>query len=769
MSYSDIELEKISASGKAPVSRIRDAATAKNIFNQIMSSYRDGQGYMNTLVKRALDGNPPYDEDEMAKLGMSECSNLNFRLLESDITHASQPYYSIFREVPTYIECNVNYGSRIESEEYARIFAEEHKRLMDEWKGFDLAWQSSIRGRVTFGYGPMYFTDEDDFRFQYAPEGSILFPALTSLDLDKMELIFIHYDESITNLYQVTQRKASRAAGWNVEAVKKILIQNDQETGYSAENTWEEYQRQIRHNDLGMAMRVKPVKIVHMFIKEFDGKISHAIFCADSQENEYLFYRKGRFSEWKQVIHPMFSEIGDGYWAGVKGLGVKAYNFRDTQNRLKNRFVDAAMKGSQIMAKASSPESEEEFQMTSMGPVAMVPPGVDFMPNPLSPAVEKSIVVDQMLETDLARNTSGYRQNLVSPSTSQPISATEAGINASRQDNLSLQQVVQALQQADDLYEEQIKRLTRDVKTNGEWQEMVQSFKSKCIERGFPKEAFEFVTNVRAFRPIGHGSRLERNQILMMLMSIAQMVPTDVRMKIVRDYIASVSSQQYLETIWPKEEIQTGPTNAEAEAQLENGLFNQGMPAIVTAKQDHIAHIPVHLSLVMEGVNLIKKSMLEDQEQGKQLLLSNGKKILDIARIVSPHVQEHLKLMWNTVGKSKETQAAFNAYEQTYAYVTQLAQQYATSVRAAQKEASKDQQNNQGQQLSPEEIKAQIEWFKVQQEETRKNIAAQAEINRENQKFIEESKRKMAEFEQKQYINDAVGAAKIKSTRKSKK
>lgn len=757
--YSELDLEKPDQSGKAPEKRVRDVEAARGMFDTLMDSYTEGQGIINTLVKRSLDGNPPFDQAEMDRLGLSDNSNLNFRLLEADITQATMPYYSMFREVPTYIECVINYGTSNEKAEYSRIFSEEHKVLMDEWNGFDIAMQSSIKGRVVFGYGPLYFLDEEDFRFEYAPEGTILYPSLTKLDIDKMNIVFIYNDEDISKLYSITRNDSASKAGWNVDQVKKAMSESDSNPYLNSQDVWEEYQRKIRHNDLGVSVIANPIRIVHMFVKEYDGNITHAIFTSNVKTDDYLFYRKGRYSNWRQIIHPMFSEIGDGYWAGVKGLGVKSYNFRDTQNRLKNRFVDAAMKGSQILAQASTPEAEEEFQMTSMGPVSTISHGVNFLPNPLSAAVEKSIVVDRMLEVDLGRNISGFRQNLVNADSGSAISATEASINANRQDSLSLQQVVQALTQMDDLYNEQVSRLVKPISGKGEWQDMAKRFQNRCIARGIPKEALSKVEKVRAYRPIGHGSRLERNQILSALMNMSGMMPMEVRVRILRDFIASIAGQSYLENIWPKEDVGTGPTNAESEAQLENGLFNQGMQAIITDNQDHVAHSQVHLAFIMSRVNPIKAALLEDQENGKQVLLQQGPAVISMAKLMAPHIQQHMQLMWKETKKSQETQSIFNAFEQTYAYITQLAQQLFALMKSMKKQAG-DQSGQQ--QLT----KQDIELLKAQGDEARKNMKLEQDIKRDNAKALAQNQRDVLEFKRKQFIDDQVAAAKIKSLNK---
>jgi len=313
----------------------------------------------------------------------------------------------------------------------------------------------------------------------------------------------------------------------------------------------------------------------------------------------------------------------------------------------------------------------------------------------------------------------------------------------------------------DDIYEEQIKRIKSRPKGTGVWQDMVKQFHDNCLKRGFPKEAFNYVEAVRAYRPIGRGSKIERNQILSYLLNLSSMMPTDVRTRILRDSIASVADQEYLESIWPKEDLPVGPTSGEAEAQLENGNFNQLLNNIILTKQDHISHATVHIAFLLEHVNAIRNALMQNEEQGKAMLLQDGPKVLKMAEIMSPHIQEHMNMMWKTNKKSAETQGIFNAYETTYAFVTQLAQQY----QALAKKVAQQNQDNQSQQMSQEQIKQQIEWFKVQQDQARKDAIASADIQRENQKALAEMNRTVADMKQKQYINDVVGAEKVKSAR----
>jgi hypothetical protein len=720
-SATNLPLENISPSGAVPRTRVKDANAAGEIVELMLRSYRDGRGKINATISGCLDGNPPFDDQELIDLGQSWRSNLNFRLLEADISFAMVPYYSLFSEVPIYCDIQTKSGTRAQRSEWSRIISEEHTRAMKRWKGFAYQMQLSIAQRVTFGSGPIYYPQCEDPRFKAARYGEVHVPMGSSADVNELALAVILREYAVTELYNAIENPAASKAGWNVSAVKEAIVNSCNSIDNEKED-YEAWQTRIRHNDLYYAMKAPSVKTAHVFVREFDGNISHYIVVESGGNGEYLYQYKDRFERWQQILHPNHAEIGDGYWHGIKGLGLKAFNFRDTQNRLKNHTVDAAVVGSQVLLKPNSPDADEALDVIPMGPFARLPYGVEYTSNPIGSTLDKPLMVDRSLEIDLMRNIGGYRQNLTD-SKGQAITATEAQINASQQQTLSQQTHDLFVADLDTLYEEQVSRFCADLRPESkdapylDWEQMIHDFQKACTGRGVPKAALKNIVSVRAYRSIGQGSKFFKNQINEKILSVFPMLPEDVRQRHLRNYLSGIASQEYVEAIWPSEDLVEAPSDDASKAQDENGTMLQGLSPVWTPQQNNVAHAEVHMGLIAQ--------LLEQVTSGG----ASPEKLLGFSQVAFPHIEFTLGKIRGDSGqptnievlqniRGGEFQKLWNSYKQLLGAVQKIGQEYQAQLEAqAQQQAQAMQQAvTQAQQAGQVDVDSQIKMAKAQQD-----------------------------------------------------
>lgn len=759
---STLPLENISESGHAPVERLKDANSAYTLIYEMLRSYSTGQGMVNAEVEACLDGNAPFNSNALADVNQSWRTNVNFRLLESDISFASVPYYSLFSEVPYYANITLeNIGTSTERTKWGQIMSNEHYRLMNEWKGFDYQMQLSIATRVKFGYGPIFFPGEDDPRFKAGRVSEVLFPSFTSCDITDLPCCAIIRDFVVTELFQSIEQPDAEAAGWDIAAVQSALVNAcNISIGINAVTrgwNWEYWQTRIRNNDLYYSVRAPFIRASNVFVKEYSGKISHYIVTLQEGTGTYIYSNPNRYENWNQVLHMFNGEIADGYINGVKGIGIKAFNMRDMQNRLKCGIVDAAIIGSQVMTQALTPEAEESLDVIQMGPYTRLPANVDVKQNPLAAILDKPLLVDSHIEQDLVRNIGSYRQNLTDTSNS-PISATEANLNYSQNQTVNQQQHNLFVGQLDGLYTEQVRRLCKPIigTADQEWEVMVDTFQKRCIKKGVPKEAFDNIESVKAYRAIGQGSQLFRNQIHEKLLQIFPLLPPEVQLTETRNYIASLAGQAYLQAIWPDSDLDTPTTNDQGDAQLENGLLAQGMMPILVPSQNQFDHIKVHEQFATE--------LLQGVQQG-----GDPQKFLGIMQTLLPHLQQHLQLAQKQISTPNALEFAvklhkvefgtgWNTFKMLQGAVQKIQQQLQAQAQAQQQQQMQAQQQaaaqqaQQGPQLDPK---------------TQSKILADQALAANKMKIdqgLAQNKMQIkgAEAKQKMAVNDAKSAQEIR-------
>jgi len=687
-----MNLQSLDENGTPPARRIAKASDAYDIFQRQWQRYQDIKGPLNAKVQGAIDGNPPVSQAKLDAEGLGWTSNCNFRMLEADVSQAAIPLYSLFSDVPTYIQVGVEVPKvpKNDNRRFGEIIAEEHRRLMRKWP-FDFQMQLGIanRCRSAIGCGNLYFSDKRDFRFQAAPQGTVFVPDEATQDLDKLPLLSIYYEWQVTELYNAINNPRASEIGWNVESVKQALINRlNQSSGFRRNSSWEYWQTKIRDHDAWLSQTVPTVNTAWVYVKEYNGKISRSLIFADQMGKEnYLFDKKDEFDAWEEIIHPFFAEIGNGNWNGTKSIAVKAFNFRAQQNRLKNKMLDAAFIGSQVLFQAEDAAAAEAFQMLQLGPGAVIDKKITPMQMPLLSQLDKPMAIDNALERTLQNNIGGIRSGMMDMAGKQPVSATEAQITAAGSQSLTIAEQTRWLEQLDALYTEQMRRLAvkprapTEEAPHDKCEELAYEFHKRCEDRGVPNKAFSHIVDVRATRTIGRGSEMFKQQLSQQIYSLLRSdpnVPKGVLVRHLRHTVSNLTGRDYLETIWPEDEIEVSPTNDESKAQDENAGMLLGVPPIMTPEQNPLSHAVTHLQF-------LASKYVELQQGG------NPQAYLTLAGVSLAHIAETLDSMTGDEVKGSMKQQLFNAYEQLVAQTKQVAQQF-QEMQQAQAEQQQQQQ-----------------------------------------------------------------------------
>lgn len=766
-------LGTLNADGSAPASRIPTAWQANRVYMRLWDSYNLGRGKINAKVQGAINGNTPVPQGKLDAEGLGWTSNLNWRLLEGDVNSSQIPLYMLFADVPQYAQITIempNVPDELNTR-IGQIIGQEHTQTCNEWRWFDYNMQLSIANMCKFGSGPLYYPDKQDWRFKAANQGCVFVPDETTQNLDELPLLYIYYEWELTDLYRAIMAPKATQAGWDVETVKAILIESCNEfSGFSRARSWEYWEQKLREEDVYWSQVVPRIRTTWGYVKEFNGKISRFLITANALAKEqgyFLFRKDNEYDNWDQIVHPFFSEIGNGNWNGVKGIGIKAYNFRDAQNRLKNKVLDGAFLGSQVLLQATDAKAAEDLQLMQIGPMAIIPPGVTAQQMPLLSTLDKPMAVDRALEIDLQRNIGGIRQNMVDAQTNQPVSATEAQINATYTNQITQAQQTLYLRQLDHVYTEQIKRLCVKPRMetakypHNDWEAMAAKFHKRCRDRGIPPEAFKHIRLVRATRSIGRGSEYFKQQISMQVYQIMRNdpnVPQGVVTQHLRNSIANLTGREYLDMIWPDSQLNNSPTSDMSKAQDENGIMINGIAPIWTPEQNNLAHATTHLQFMGQ--------QLQTAQQGQ----GDPAGYLKTAQVAIPHIQQTLQALQSQsgAGGGKQFQELYNALEQIVAQTTQLNQQYQQHQMAVQQQQQqamlKQQQAQQqaaqtGQLLDPD---SQVKMAKVHADAQIKGMATQADIQRKNLEAAAKIHRESVATGQDLGINDLKAAQQIR-------
>ena len=711
-----LPLETIDEDGKAPETRLADAASAREIFQKLIMADQLRNATRSKL-RGLVDGNPPYSPAELRRNNQAFRTNVNFRESEAFLSLAMAAFYDVFAEVPTYANIRTGYGNDMDKrEDWSKIITEEFDRLQKLDKDFDYIMQLSQREMVLVGDGPLIFEDATDWRCKAIMANDLLVPDGTKSNVSDWKVALVRTRMGVDDLFEKIQdEESAKATGWNVDYVRQRIRAAMPEPYRSGmQYDWEFFQRQLRSNDITFSARSEVVLMCHVFYKEFDGKISHAII--DERDSEGFMYRKlRRFSRWEQVIHPMYYDRGDGEHHGVKGLGIKMLQAMELKNRLRCSMVDSAFARTQILFRPLNANALSKTSVVQQGPYAILPPDYEVIQQNIAGVLDAPMAVNADLENVLQGNLSQYRQSLSKPQ-GNPKTAFEVNVMVSQQSAIGKTQLSRYYNQLDSFFEERYNRASNpNLNPITKSDKDAIEFQRRCKERGVPVQAMMDIDFVEATRTVGQGSQFAKQQLLGSLLSLSGALPEGGKINLLKDYIAAQVGQQMVDRYLPTQIQSSRIQDQAALAVLEHASLHQSNMPIVTDTQDHVIHIETHMAAANQAASSLQSG-------------GNPEEIMLFMQGIGQHVQNHLQRLSTDPARRQQV----DGYAQNLQELGKTIEQLGQMLQQQQQGQAQMQQAQAIQQGT--DPKTALMNADIQSKIARQNAEVMANIQRQNAK-----------------------------------
>lgn len=712
-----------------PTTRISDATATQNRVQRLGQS--DSQrAQRRTLVKGLVDGNPPYKQSALVKAGRAHQCNVNWRTAESYLSQATGAFYDIFSETPTYATVITEYGDS--DDRYSRIITEKFHDLMEQDDDWDSCIQTSQEEMVLYGDGPIWFNDADDWRTEAGLCGELLVPERAKANTSKWEESARLVAYLPHQLYErIMHEKEARAAGWDIDAVKKAIIHAHPKSAEGAEfSQWEYHQQRLKAQAFNYDGESSTIECYNYFVKEFPrdedkiGMITHVIGLRSSYEGttaqKYLFKSERRFANWRQLVHPMYYAItAGGFHHSVTGMGVKMYSAMEFENRLLCNLADKTFAPDAIFRPMTG-AAQQSFSIARYGEYGQVSAGYDVIQIPQMRKLEDGIGFRREVQRTVAGNLSQYRQELQEP-TGNPETATGRTIDAQQQARLGKTQLNRYYRQLDWLYAEKFRRAAKPgLNPNMPGAKQALEFQETCFKAGVPPAALRKIKSVRATRITGQGSEFMRQQNLEFLLGIVAMLPEIGRENLVADVIASRAGQVMVKRYFPMPAgDQQVNTDHHALATLQVGAMKEGIAPVVTGTQNSLVYAQVFLHAAAEAVAAAAQGQADPAQA------------LAFVHLAGPAIAKHLQKLQADPSRKQ----AFEALKEQFKRLSQMADALTQRYQQQQAQAQKGQQTQmraaaiqQGHdpdtQLKAAETKAKIDqsWLKTRESLAQKDM-----------------------------------------------
>lgn len=624
-------------------------------------------------IRRLVDGNPPYSEEELRRRNMGWRTNVNFREAESIIEsntaqlwELQQDLFVLARFQPK--DPSVVYHPSQLGQDYASILSEEYTRVLRADPSFFSLLELVIRDSLRFGIGCLFWHDPYSWLPQWVPVSSILFPSMAKCDITKLDFFFVRDELDLGLLFSLFRAEGAeeraRSMGWNVDWVKKVLIAvlYGGQSEVSSDGVlypmsrWESLQMQIRNYDSEVQRRqYDSLRVVRLFVRSLeDSRVSQFMFtespvfvegpsgsAGGSSREEFLFQGRGEYESMSQCLWWLLYSYGDGYLRSVKGLGHRIAPHCELSNRFLGHIFDAGMFASTLMLQLRADTDAQRLNLLRVGPVTYLPSNVDAVNAAFSPRLDAMIMLRDMSSAILNNNVGVFRVKNENPLRRDPEkTAYQVRAEEAKEVRFEKNQIAYFYAQLDFLHREIARRLLRrDVASSSlplPGREAARSFRERCLRRGVPESLLDASAwDVFAERAIGLGSQAMRMDITAQLLQIKGMLPEENQAQVVREYIAARVGAMHVDRFMPLKPKDMYSSDAASIATLENNDFMEGSFVPVGSDQLHAVHIPIHFVPLVQILEVIR-------EAPERLDVRQAHGVFSTAL---PHIEQHLAFM----------------------------------------------------------------------------------------------------------------------------
>lgn len=678
-------LETLDRETKKPVrTRVKDAAALYDIYKSAVDA--DSLSAQNRAQWRAMvDGEPPYDQAVLDETGQSDRSNIDLGYGRAAIQQTEAGYYDLISSVPILMTTQIAFGNPQQRSQWQPIISEGLTHLFRDWSKFEFNHQLLAHWFITDGVAVAYFEDDINWAYRVDSMENFKVPRGSEANEECLEISFLRRSFPANQLYEfIEDAEVARDTGWDVEAVKKLLLESSTEHTEGLLTDWEKMERDLKNNDLwcGKGAKTAVVKLVHAWVREMDGTISHYIIDEAGDCEDFIFESRSRFDNVRQALKVFTFGIGNGDYHSIRGKAYEVYPYAQHLNRLGNAVVDGAMTSSAVLIQPTSNDTRalDDLALTVYGPFQILPPGFSIIEKQLPNFANNALPAVNLLLQQMQNNTGDYATRATTAD-GQSRTAFEVRAQLQKEAGLSSSALDLFYGHWRVLLNESVRRIKReDYGADEPGGEAVAKFRRYCFERGVPMEAIHKIIRVEPIRAIGAGSASQRMLALTDMMGFFGNLDPVGQNNLIRDQIAArLGSYSEVDRYLPPIDSGARPVMDAKVALLENANLSDGKPQQVLANEDHFVHAQQHFPTLLRVVDGVSQGQVE------------GPAGLAALRAFVEHIAEHMQFLASDKLRIQEVALMRQTLQQVSALTQRLADQLQAQAEQAQQAEQADQ------------------------------------------------------------------------------
>lgn len=605
-----------------PERRIKDVDSLNQIIDRIILD-DEPAAKDRVNVQEVIDGKPPFNQAYLEATGQEGRCNLNFGDMKKRVKLVSAGYYDLTESVPCIALIETDFG-RAEQlpdrSDWNNILSEEFHRILKDWKEFNSYFQLLVQKFVSHGVGFLYFPEDKDWRWKVAGLEDFKVPRQVGLSEDECEVAIVLRDVPVGKLFKMIEGVAANDKRWDIVEVQKAIMNASEPGSQIGPESWELWQAKMKNNDLFASICAKEsVKVVYVWVKEFNGKVSQLMTLRNKQNKKFLFQRWDAYGSVNECFNFFPFEVGtNGTLHSCRGEAHDIYARVQVLTNLRCKTVDNAMITGSLLLQPTTETAAEDMAVLFYSGAAYLPPGIEIKNQTMANPATNLLPVLQ----DMSMGINGD-VNTRDPRASQQ-EKTKFEVR-----NDIVQESVLPTAAMDLFYQPWGRHLYQACARMFKHEPL---FKTRCLERGVPKEVFTTTYTVKPYRALGLGSPSNRLAALDELMQFWGSLDAVGQNNLLRDQFAQRVTYGQVDRYVQKLEVGGRlPVDMEV-AELQNIAMGAGAKLTVAGNDHHIVHLQVHFPSIDQDLVMM--------ESGKG---SEG--ILQGIRVKAQHIQEHMTLL----------------------------------------------------------------------------------------------------------------------------
>jgi hypothetical protein len=639
--------------GEPPKSRLTDASMAWELWGNLKSADRQAS-YNRARIDAAYDNDKPFADSLFAANGQDYRVNVSWGFAKQVLDTALAGYVDIMNAVQKLFRCPTTYGNPAERFELESVVEEEVSETIRSWRDFFPTYLRLCLNFIKHGVSVALPNDEFDWRFTASDLSDFKIPRETKIGQENVELAACLRYYTPVQLYRMIQDpKIAETLGYNVKAIRKLIITSVRngfaESGYGGDDNWEKLERQIRNNDIYFSYgssNAQLIKVVHLWIKEYDGRVSSFMIDGTDQQKKFLYKKVGRFKNCYQAFTLFTYGVGtSGDYHSVRGQGYDVFPIHGALNIAYCQVLELATYGSAPTFQPKDESALQEMQFLPTGAYNLITPGIQVLKDSIAPNIAQNVlpVIQNFAQMFRDRTSQYHTEQLVQSGQDKTKFQLQAELGAIAKMTLAALNLF--YDPFESLLRDVVRRMKRrDYQLEEPGGEYIIGLHKRLLQRGAggmgPSDRYlqAFlhldVERLVVMRAIGAGSEAARTLAMDRIMGIFGSLPDFGKQAALFDMCAeTVGYRNASRYAMPPGQDET-PTVDASIAQLENAqLISSGDASAIHVLdgQNNLVHGKTHLEAA--------QPMIQQAQENPDLLV----KVLPGLNALNQHTTEHVE------------------------------------------------------------------------------------------------------------------------------